>query len=419
MARDSVTFVHAADLHLDAPFQGMSADEERVGRELAEATYDAWHKVVDLAIARGVDFVVLSGDVHNAGDRSLRAELRMREEAQRLADAEIPLFVVHGNHDPLDGWSAGIAMPDNVHVFSAGRTERFEAVSEDGFCCAVYGRSYGTRSETSDFTPGYRREAADTVAVGVLHANVGGNKDYEPYAPCSIDDLRACGMDYWALGHIHKHEVLATDPYIVQAGSPQGLNPKETGVHGCCVVTIDRSRAVSFSYIDLAPIAWAVADIDVSGAETVDEVESRVNAALDAIRTDTQRPTVARVTLSGRSAVHGMLVRPRVLDDLRDALRSNHLSRSPWLWLDRIRDNTAGVIDLAALHEVPEFSGEVVRVADDLAETPDRLKALVDEIAEPVAQKFSGYAPGADAKELLERARDRALDLLLADGGVS
>ena len=45
-------------------------------------------------------------------------------------------------------------------------------------------------------------------------------------------------MDYWALGHIHKQEVLAENPWVVYAGSPQGINPKETGPHGCFVVEI-------------------------------------------------------------------------------------------------------------------------------------------------------------------------------------
>ena len=112
---DRVTFIHAADLHLDAPFVGLTAASERIGRALAEATYDAFRRVIDTALEREVDFVLVAGDAYNARDKSLRAQLRFREQMKRLAEEGIEVFVVHGNHDPASGWSAGLALPDNVH----------------------------------------------------------------------------------------------------------------------------------------------------------------------------------------------------------------------------------------------------------------------------------------------------------------
>jgi len=109
--RDRVTFVHTADLHLDAPFQGIGVASERIGRALAEATYEAFRRVVDTALAHEVDFVVIAGDIYNARDKSLRAQLRFRDQMNRLADAGIQVLVAHGNHDPANGWSAGLAMP--------------------------------------------------------------------------------------------------------------------------------------------------------------------------------------------------------------------------------------------------------------------------------------------------------------------
>lgn len=415
--RDSVTFVHAADLHLDAPFQGLREVDERVGRELAEATYQAWRRIVDLAIEREVDFVVLAGDLYNSGDRSLRAQIRVREQAQRLADAGIALFVAHGNHDPLDGWSAGLAMPESVHVFGGRETRRIVAVESGEFICAVYGRSFATREELSDFTPGYAREPADTIAVGVLHANVGNNADYDPYAPCTLDALRAARMDYWALGHIHKHEILLTDPYAVYAGSPQGLNPKEIGAHGCCVVSMSSGGAVKLEHVDLAPVVWAVDDVRVDGIDSVDRLEALLNERLSELRHAAGRPVVARLRLVGRAKVHADLTRPAVIRDLTEALRSEQLSHEPWGWLDSLVDATGAVLDLDALADSPEFSGELVRIATELASDEEGLAELLESVVAPVAEKLSDYTPQASSEELLERARDRALDLLLTEDG--
>ena len=47
--------------------------------------------------------------------------------------------------------------------------------------------------------------------VGMLHTCVDGREGHEPYAPCSLTDLRAREYGYWALGHIHTREVLHQD----------------------------------------------------------------------------------------------------------------------------------------------------------------------------------------------------------------
>jgi exonuclease SbcD len=414
--RERVTFVHAADLHLDAPFSGIAADEQRVGAALAEATYAAFEAIVDLALERAVDFVVIAGDAYNAADKSVRAQRRFREQVRRLDSAAVPTFVVHGNHDPLGGFMAGMDLPASVHVHPAGRVERIEAVRDGEFVCAVYGRSFGKAAETADFAAGYRRQAGDTVAIGLLHANVGGNPDYDAYAPCSLDDLRAGGMDYWALGHVHKHEVLSKDPWAVYAGSPQGLNPKETGRHGCCVVEVTRSGAVSMEHVDLAPVSWAFADLDAGAAEDVDDIERLVLERCEALREQAGRPTVARLAITGRSPAHAALARYGAVADLHDAIRREEASGEPWLWLDRLDDRTAAPLDLDALRSGEDFAAEIVVVSDDLAGSAAELAGLVDEVVGPLAEKLRGFEPTLLPEELLALARDRCLDALLPGG---
>ena len=74
----ATAFIHTADVHLDAPFAGLTASSDRIGRALVEATYEAFRRVIDTAIAREVDFVVIAGDAYNSRDKSLRAQLRFR-----------------------------------------------------------------------------------------------------------------------------------------------------------------------------------------------------------------------------------------------------------------------------------------------------------------------------------------------------
>ena len=412
-----VRFVHAADLHLDAPFSGIAATDARVGAALADATYEAFHRVVDVCIEREAAFLVIAGDAYNSADKSLRAQLRFRAEMERLAEAGVDVFIANGNHDPQSGWSAGLELPGNVHIFATGKVDRYEVVRAGETVAVVYGRSFARAVETDNFALGYKRAVGDPVAVGVLHANVGGNVDYDPYAPASLDDLRGAGMDYWALGHIHKQEVLAENPWIVYAGSPQGLNPKETGPHGCLVVDVGTDGAAVLEHVETGPVSWARLDVDVSTASGIDGVRNSLVAALDEQRVVAGRHCVVRVSLSGRSAAHADLARPLAAAQLLEDVRSEAALAEPWLWLDRLDDLTSPSIDLDALRGGPDFAAELVRISDELASDPASLAALVDEVATPVASTLAGYTPSATPPELLERARDAALDLLLTQGG--
>ena len=119
-----VTFVHAADLHLDAPFQGIDASDDRVRSALVAATYEALDRIVGICLDEQVDFLVISGDVYNSRDKSLRSQFRFQSAMERLAEAGIHVFVAQGNHDPAEGWSAGLPMPETVHYFSTARVEK-------------------------------------------------------------------------------------------------------------------------------------------------------------------------------------------------------------------------------------------------------------------------------------------------------
>ena len=195
--RDRVTFIHAADLRLDEPFSGLTAASDRIGKALAEATYEAFGRVIDTAIAREVGFVVIAGDAYNSRDKSLRAQLRFREQMTRLAEANIEAFVVQGNHDPASGWSAKLALPDNVTVFPA------DGWAAPKSCATARSspRSTAAVSRTGDvmenLSLGYRREVNDPIAIGVLHTNVGGNADYETSRrPRSM----TCARPAWSTG---------------------------------------------------------------------------------------------------------------------------------------------------------------------------------------------------------------------------
>src|SRR6476646_5865043 len=116
-------FIHAADLHLDTPFATIGRVEPEIADRLRDASLEAFDGLVSLALDRQASFVVIAGDIYDCADRGVRAQLRFLRGVERLGDRGIPVFVAHGNHDPLDGWSAVRRVPDNLVVFGGEAVE--------------------------------------------------------------------------------------------------------------------------------------------------------------------------------------------------------------------------------------------------------------------------------------------------------
>jgi len=410
-----VRFIHAADLHLDAPFGGVDATDSRVRDALGASTYRALDAIVDACLEHAVDFLVVAGDVYNQRERGVRSQLAFAHAASRLEGAGIPVYIVHGNHDPASGWSAGIALPGNVHVFGVDGVERLTFRRDGEVACALYGRSFKTAAERENFAREYVRDDSDPIAIGVLHGNVGGRPDYDDYAPCSPADLRAARMDYWALGHIHKPEVISRDPYAVYAGCPQGLDPTQSGPRGCWLVTVVPGSATA-EFLPVAPIVWDSAEVDVTEAATLDEVRAAMLSTVDGARDRAgSTPVVMRVDLVGRTEVRSALSAPGALDALAEDVRAEALLSEQWVWLDRVRDRSRQVLDLDALRAAEDFGGDVVRLADGLLAEEAAAAAFVAEVVDPLMDRVRDAAPAPDAADVIARARDLVLDRLFGE----
>ena len=411
-----VRFVHASDLHLDASFGGVDATDDTVAGAFSRSTIEALDRVVALCIEREVDFLVIAGDLFNSADRSLRGELAFQRAMRRLAEKGIAAFVVQGNHDPADGWSAGLELPDSVVVFSAGEVERRPFMRDGEVVCAVYGRSFPSRQVTENLARDFQRHRDDPLAVAVLHTNVGQLSAWDNYAPCSVEDLRAAGMDYWALGHIHVPGRISDNPVAVYSGSTQGLNPTEQGPRGCYVVDLDGDGARE-EFVETASIRWKSVEIEATGLEDLDGLRSAVSVTCDAAREDSGGCSlVLRLELTGRSPLHSDLGRPGVLSDLVTDLREEQLGIEPWIWIDRLRDRTRPTIDLEAVAGEEGLRGDLVRLAAEWQEDEAGANEMMEEILAPLLGQLPGTRDiGLSPQHIIERACDLCVDRLSED----
>ena len=396
---DSFRFVHAADLHIDSPFAGVGDADNRVATRLREATYEAFQNLVDLCINQNADFLVIAGDVYDGADRSVRAQLRFREGLSKLADKGIKSFVVHGNHDPLDGWQSSISWPEGVHIFGAiPEWKNFEKNGE--VVAAVQGMSYPTREVTENlatqFTP---PESPSLFAIGLLHANVGANSAHPNYAPCSVEDLLESGIDYWALGHVHTRQTLKRSaPVIAYPGNTQGRHPNETGARGALVVNVDPSGASRSDFVALDVVRWERSDIDISNLETIDSLDSAIRQATDNLSVEAEdRDVVCRLTLVGRGPLHEQLSADGAVMDLLDAVRGTWSGGgSPWVWVERIVDSTRPAIDIESRAKQDDFLGATLKRALLSSFESDEIDRLTKVVSDVYTGRRHGLAKPSD-----------------------
>ena len=225
---EHLRFVHAADLHLDSPFRGPADARLALKDRLQSATLGALERVVGHTIGAKADFLIIAGDLYDSKDRSLRALVAFRKQMERLADRNIPVFIVHGNHDPLNGWGSSFQLPANVRTFgSRTDTEPFLRFGRE--VAQIVGVSYTRERVTDNLASSFTAAPAAPYSIAVLHANIGHQAGHADYAPATVDDLVTAGFNYWALGHVHTRSILAKEPaMVVYPGNTQGRNPRES-----------------------------------------------------------------------------------------------------------------------------------------------------------------------------------------------
>ena len=89
----TLKIIHAADLHLDSPFEGLPSGKASVRRGEQRGLLS---RLAELALREKADIVLLSGDLldsdntyYETGDELIRS----------LGSMGVPVFIAPGNHD--------------------------------------------------------------------------------------------------------------------------------------------------------------------------------------------------------------------------------------------------------------------------------------------------------------------------------
>ena len=281
----AIKLLHAADLHLDSPFEALPAGKAAIRRREQRELLDA---LARLAVSERVDLVLLSGDLLDSN-----SPYQETGEAliQGLRSIPAAVFIAPGNHDFYSPKSpyVRLQMPENVHIFTENAMRCFVL---PGLNARVYGAAF-TENRSGPLLRGFhaqRREGG--VNLLCLHGDVGA-KD-SPYNPISEEELRQSGIDYAALGHIHKASGLrqAGQTWYSWPGCPEGRGFDETGEKYVNLVELEDGQC-RMRQVSIAGRRYEQLNVDVTGADPL--------LAIHNCLPDDTVCDVYRVTLTGET----------------------------------------------------------------------------------------------------------------------
>ena len=389
------SFVHCADIHLGSRFWGVRQSDTKLGDRLYKSTFESFSRIVNIAKEKA-DFMVISGDIYDELVETPRTRAFFASEMERLGK---DCFIVTGNHDSIHGWSDSIPYPPNVHQFDK-EPETF-IVNIRGMEVEITGVSY-SGNHTNENLASKLKGKQGVFTIGVVHCSLSSMGAGDGYAPCSEEDLKGRGIDYWALGHIHKKAIISDfNPAIVYPGNIQGRDVNESDDRGCMLVKVTGNHP-EIEFIPTQGIKWVNLTVDITGITTISQL-------IEPLKGKIPGNSIVSLEIVGRGALNKIIRKePAVIID--------NLARSTSSIVTIRKMNSVDDIDLDRERDSGTLISEVLKASDELSGKTDQ--ELLEQICsmgptDDIRSYLQYYADHGRLKELLNEATTSVIDRLM------
>ena len=408
-------FIHASDLHLDSPFCGLDNYEESPKEMIRSATRDAVKRMVDLAIKEKVTFIVLSGDLADGDWKDSQTMLWLTTQFRRLLECDIMVYTIRGNHDAQNNLSKYITQLENVKEFPDKPTTFINTENK----YAIHGQSYPSREVNENLVKEYPAAMDDIFNIGILHTNLTGSTEHDNYAPTSLDELKSKNYEYWALGHVHKRQIVHEYPHIVYPGNTQGRNIRETGEKGCYLVNVDDDHVSNIDFVPLQVVKWEKLDIKSEPEDDVYALIKKVNSGLSKLVSGNEEYlTVVRITIHGPNREHGRLEKPTEIEEFKNFIRDYANSSPNPIWIEKIKLELKAPIDIEALKNSDTLLGDLLRLTGEIGGDPEQLRDLISDdiktFREKAALVIGKTEKDLDDTDILKHYLERAESIIVS-----
>jgi DNA repair exonuclease SbcCD nuclease subunit len=356
-------FIHTADWQIGKSF-GRFGDKAEA---LRGARLDAIEAIGRLAVAEGVDHVLVAGDVF---DSETPTNLTLRAPMERMRGfPRVTWHLLPGNHDPHRPggvWDRllAIGQPENVRAHLESTPVELTPQAW------LLPSPLRHKSETRDLTEWMSTAVtpAGAIRIGLAHGAVTQFGEGDGEAGNPIDPARAtkAGLDYLALGDWHRTQEIG--PRVWYAGTPEPDRHDSQTIGAALVVTIAQAGvAPRVERRTVGTYRWAATTLELTEVAQLAAEEARLRAVHDPL---------SRLVLRARLTGVTTIAERRILDAWLERLEASVFSLDATLAM-RLRPQREEI-------EAIDLDGVLARVAETLrARTEDATLAAAErEVAE-------------------------------------
>lgn len=340
-----VKFIHAADLHLDSPFKSRSKMPPNILDILMTSTYKSVTRMIDFAIKENVDFILVAGDVFDQSNRSLKSEIFLKKEFNRLKEKGIFVYMIHGNHDPI---SSGFktTWPDNVSVFKEN-VETYEMMSSKGERIYLHGFSYlldeSYENKLDEYPTNTNNEG---IHIGLLHGTYAKTREASKrYTEFNLEALNNKLYHYWALGHIHVRSQLSDLPQIHYSGNIQGRHKNETGDKGFLLVQGD-DVSLSTDFVSVQEVIFENYELETKSLRKEDLYQQVVEFK-QSLREKSKYIVNLKLNYDGEDELSQIDYK-----ELVELLQEDEVNINQFVWIDNIEFSYSNAEQIALLKDI-------------------------------------------------------------------
>lgn len=400
---NSIKILHTADVHLDSPLKSLALRDEALQDLVQAASRTVFTRLVDFALDEGVSALLIAGDLFDGAERSAKTAAFLTLQLDRLKAAAIPVFYIKGNHDAENPVTGEVSLPENVHVFD-GRGGRRQLSDTNVW---IHGVSFSGRHAPDSLLPKFGQPEPDAINIAMLHTSLAGSQGHDDYAPCTLVELAEMGFDYWALGHVHKRQVHAQDPWVVMPGIPQGRDIGEAGPKSATLLTLEDGK-ISISEVHTSAAEFRDLDVDISDCSSDDEIRSLIRSRLKEIDLGLQSDAcLIRVVLTGATERKWQVLRDQ---DLWAETLADIAQGFGRLWIEKLKFELNDIDDAP---QMPSAVSELEKLMRDIRDEP-AFQAQMREALDTIASEIP---TGRRARLLPDQGAADELAKTLAEAG--
>lgn len=310
----SVRFIHTADWQLGMTRHFLS---EEAQARFSQARIDAIRAVGQIVDETGAAFVVVSGDVFETNQVDPRT---VRRALEALADVPVPVFLLPGNHDPLDAASV-FRSPTFLrgkpeHVIVLEDTTPHEVAPRVEVIGAPWMSKRPLRDLVADTCAGLD-PALGTIRILVAHGATDDPIALDDPAAISLAEAEAAIADgrvaYIALGDRHSTTDVGATGRIRYSGAPEPTDYDEVDPGNVLLVEIRDDGVCQVAKRPTATWRFVRERFELDGRTGIDDLVAWLDAQPAKDRTIIKLTLVGTIPLSADARLHELLEHHRDL----------------------------------------------------------------------------------------------------------